>query len=105
MQLVMLASNPEYWSLVYIFQLFASGLKQRGDCDSDPLWGFRVADIKQEVKRTRKLVGNGGTLHSLDWRVILSTSTVTFWGSLFEIAQIYWIVNSFGSEFITSFRK
>lgn len=43
-----------YWT--FFFQLFASGLSQRGDSDEDGISGFLPADVLKELKRGLRLV-------------------------------------------------
>lgn len=40
----------------HFFQLFASGLSQRGDSDEDGISGFLPADVLKELKRGLRLV-------------------------------------------------
>lgn len=63
----------------HFFQLFASGLSQRGDTDEDGISGFLPADVLKELKRGLRLVSIGITYGVID------TFTVT----QYSIQQVF----------------
>lgn len=63
----------------HFFQLFASGLSQRGDTDEDGISGFLPADVLKELKRGLRLVSIGITYGVID------TFTVTQYSILQQV--------------------